>query len=449
MRRLNGKMLMMLIALLLSAYLPAAANPLSGVWTVNPADYRYDMSLYFNVNLKESESIDSFEIGAFVGDECRGIAELLDLPENGGCRYMRIRSNSSAGEQEKIVFKIRNKSTGETVEIAGNENEPFVFVPDGMVGLPSDPYMMSRYYEVNVLASENGNVEFNSGKYPENSSLNIEAVPAEGYHFVKWSDGVTDAQRTLVVTGDMELTAYFAVSTYKAVFVIDDQEIGTLEFEYGSVITAPEAPAREGYTFAGWGEIPETMPAKDIEVTGSYTVNSYKAVFKIGEEVVATLDVEYGSSITAPDAPAREGYTFAGWGEMPETMPAKDIEVTGSYTVNSYTLTVYLDGEVYMVEEIEYGAKIEIPTPDVPGNKVFDGWKEEIPEYMPANDLEIHGTTSDDMSSVNNAIVTDGNRVTVYSLRGTLLYKDANAEEVMPRLAPGLYIINGKKVMVK
>ena len=108
MRRLNGKMLMMLIALLLSAYLPAAANPLSGVWTVNPADYRYDMSLYFNVNLKESESIDSFEIGAFVGDECRGIAELLDLPENGGCRYMRIRSNSSAGEQEKIVFKIRN-----------------------------------------------------------------------------------------------------------------------------------------------------------------------------------------------------------------------------------------------------------------------------------------------------------------------------------------------------
>lgn len=510
MRRLNSKALMMLLVLFLSTSLSAEAGTVHDGWTVNPYDYRYDMSLYFNVGLKASESMDSFEVGAFVGDECRGVAEMLELSENGGCRYMRIRSNSSAEQHEEIVFKIRNKTNGETFELSGAGNEPFLFVPDSMMGLPSKPYMMYRLYNVRISAAENGIVDFSAGKYPENTSLKVVATPDEGYHFEKWSDGVTDSERSLVVTSDIDLVAYFAISSFKAVFMIDDEVLDTLEFEYGAPVLAPEVPAREGhsfegwkdlpevmpaanivvtgsykvnsykavfkigeeiydtseflygasvtapdapekegYTFVGWKDMPATMPAKDVEIHGVYSVNTYKAVFKIGDDVVATLDVEYGASITAPEAPAREGYTFAGWGEIPATMPAKDIEINGSYTVNTYTLTVYLDDEVYMVEEIEYGAQIEIPVPDVPDNRVFDGWKEKIPETMPAYDVEIHGTTSDDMSSVGSAIISDDTLLTVYNLRGVLLYKDKIASEVMPRLVPGLYIINGKKVMVK
>ncbi len=388
MRRLNSKALMMLLVLFLSTSLSAEAGTVHDGWTVNPYDYRYDMSLYFNVGLKASESMDSFEVGAFVGDECRGVAEMLELSENGGCRYMRIRSNSSGEQHEEIVFKIRNKTNGETFELSGARDEPFLFVPDSMIGLPSKPYMMYRLYDVRISAAENGIVDFSAGKYPENTSLKVVATPDEGYHFEKWSDGVTDSERSLVVTGDIDLVAYFAISSFKAVFMIDDEVLDTLEFDYGAPVVAPEVPAREGYTFAGWGE-------------------------------------------------------------MPATMPAKDIEINGSYTVNTYTLTVYLDDEVYMVEEIEYGAQIEIPVPDVPDNRVFDGWKEKMPETMPAYDVEIHGTTSDDMSSVGSAIISDDTLLTVYNLRGVLLYKDKIASEVMPRLVPGLYIINGKKVMVK
>ena len=34
-------------------------------------------------------------------------------------------------------------------------------------------------------------------------------MPATGYQFVQWSDGSTDNPRTVIVTEDMALTAYF------------------------------------------------------------------------------------------------------------------------------------------------------------------------------------------------------------------------------------------------
>ena len=50
---------------------------------------------------------------------------------------------------------------------------------------------------------------------------------------------------------------------------------GTLYKEYsieeGSAIIPEPAPTKDGYTFSGWSEIPETMPAHDVTVTGSFT----------------------------------------------------------------------------------------------------------------------------------------------------------------------------------
>ncbi len=54
-------------------------------------------------------------------------------------------------------------------------------------------------------------------------------------------------------------------------------------------------------------------------------------------------------------APEKEGYTFSGWEGLPEVMPAKDVTVSGSFTVNSYKLTYVVDGEVYLEETVSYG----------------------------------------------------------------------------------------------
>ena len=45
---------------------------------------------------------------------------------------------------------------------------------------------------------------------------------------------------------------------------------------YGSNVVLREAPVKEGHAFSGWSEAPETMPAEDMIVEGSCTVNGYK-----------------------------------------------------------------------------------------------------------------------------------------------------------------------------
>ena len=48
-----------------------------------------------------------------------------------------------------------------------------------------------------------------SGEYEEGEEVTITASPADGYRFVEWSDGNTDNPRTIILTEDLTLTAYF------------------------------------------------------------------------------------------------------------------------------------------------------------------------------------------------------------------------------------------------
>ena len=143
---------------------------------------------------------------------------------------------------------------------------------------------------------------------------------------------------------------------FKLTYTVDGKEYKSSELEYGASIKAEEAPTKEGYTFSGWSEIPQTMPAKDVTITGTFTVNKYKLTYTVDGKEYKTSEVEYGATITPEPAPTKEGYTFSGWSEIPATMPAKDVTVTGTFTINKYKLTYMVDGEDYKTIEVEYGA---------------------------------------------------------------------------------------------
>lgn len=444
-RKLDVRTLGTLFMLLMSWCQVAFAGQRSEAWSLNPSDYRYDMSLYLRLNAKECENLDVYEVGAFIGDECRGLAEKLDLPGGESCLYMRIRSNST--EAQEIVFRLREKESGNTVILQARDGAPFLFKADEMVGLPSDPYLLYRFFNVTVTAEENGSVEFENGLYAEGTVLELTATPAEGYHVDRWSDGSSEPTLSVTVDKDIDLSVTFAPNIYKVVFMIGEDIFATLEVPFGGTITAPEVPEREGYTFSGWSEIPETMPAHDIEIKGEYTVNIYKAVFVIENETVATLEVPFGQTVEAPEAPEREGYSFS-WIDLPETMPAHDIEIKGEYTVNKYRLTVYLNNDIYMDTELNFGQEIVIPDPELPENMIFDGWKEEIPATMPAHDIVIHGTTSE--KSALDIIAADSSvRFIIYNLNGVLVYEGNDISEAKEMLPNGLYIANGRKILVK
>ncbi len=53
-------------------------------------------------------------------------------------------------------------------------------------------------------------------------------------------------------------------------YMVDGEVYKTYSIEEGEVITQEPEPVREGFAFSGWSEIPETMPAHDVTVTGTF-----------------------------------------------------------------------------------------------------------------------------------------------------------------------------------
>ena len=223
----------------------------------------------------------------------------------------------------------------------------------------------------------------------EGATITPEPTPTkEGYTFNGWSD-----IPATMPAHNVEVTGSFSINSYIITYKVDGEVYKRDTLVYASAITAFPSPTKEGYTFSGWSEIPTTMPANDVEVTGSYTINSYKLVYKVDGLEYKSLTLEYGSTIMPESELTKEGYTFNGWSEIPATMPANDMEVTGSFSINSYILTYKVDGEVYKRDTLVYASAITaFPSPTKEGY-TFSGWSE-IPTTMPANDVEIVGTFS-------------------------------------------------------
>ena len=69
-------------------------------------------------------------------------------------------------------------------------------------------------FNVTLLASPSEGGQVNgAGSYDAGTSATISAVAKPGYHFVKWSDGDTNATRTIVVDKAYELTATFVADS--------------------------------------------------------------------------------------------------------------------------------------------------------------------------------------------------------------------------------------------
>ena len=94
--------------------------------------------------------------------------------------------------------------------------------PDGGGSTPSNPSNGSnsgtnqtRQYTISVSSANTaqGTVT-GGGTYSEGSRVNVTATPKSGYQFDKWSDGNTQATRTINVSQNLSLTASFkAVSS--------------------------------------------------------------------------------------------------------------------------------------------------------------------------------------------------------------------------------------------
>jgi len=257
----------------------------------------------------------------------------------------------------------------------------------------------------------------------------------DGYTFSGWrGEPTTMPNRNVTVNGT------FTANKYTLAYEVDGEIIQTYEVECDARIPGSYQPTKEGYTFITSTEIPKIMPAHDVTIKGTFVVNKYTLTYKVDGEITKISEVEYGTALTAEAEPTKEGYTFSGWSKIPATMPAQDVTVTGSFTLNKYTLTYMVDDEVYKTYEVEYGASI---TPEADPEKegyTFDGWSE-IPETMPAQDVTITGTFTY-VDAIADVKATEGDEQ-IYTIDG----------KAVGKLQKGVNIIRTgnktKKVFVK
>lgn len=184
-----------------------------------------------------------------------------------------------------------------------------------------------------IVTYKDGDSEYAKQVLPSGTLATRPDAPAAtpGYTFGGWNkaDGTAWDYASDKVTDNITLYAKWAANTYTITFdTVGGSEIAPITQDYGTVITAPEAPTREGYTFIGWDkEIPTTMPTENMTVTAQWEINQYTITFDTngGSEIVP-ITQDYGTAITVPADPTREGYTFMGWDqEIPTTMPAENI----------------------------------------------------------------------------------------------------------------------------
>ena len=187
-------------------------------------------------------------------------------------------------------------------------------------------------YTIKYEAAEGGKIEGILSQSEEFTK--VSAVANEGYYFVQWSDGVTDAARIdAEPTSDIKITAEFTRIYYNVKYssgangYITGDAIQTIP--YGNDCTEIEAHALEGYAFVKWSDGVTDAKRTDLavknnmEITAEFTPIYYtvKFVSSDGGNIVGdtTQSVAHGNSSAPVSAVANLGYKFLGWSNGAES----------------------------------------------------------------------------------------------------------------------------------
>ena len=288
-----------------------------------------------------------------------------------------------------------------------------------------------------VLFSSNGGVGTMGGaqfEYGTEANLASNKYTKTGYTFVGWAttetgdvmfaDGMSISNLTADVDGSVTLYAVWSVNSYTIEFdSAGGSEVTSITNDYGTAVTAPAAPEKTGYTFAGWmPELPATMPASNSVLTAQWTTNSYTIAFdSAGGSKVTSITNDYGTAVTAPADPTKTGYTFAGWmPELPATMPASNSVLTAQWNPNPYTVTFnanHGEGDMSDVEmHMEYDTAANLPSNKY--TKVghsFAGWDtNDVADVVVfADGATVSNLTSEADGVVSLRAVWEPNRYTV------------------------------------
>ena len=221
-----------------------------------------------------------------------------------------------------------------------------------------------------------------------------------GYTFTSWDQTIEK-----VPAANVTINAQFAINSYEVAIIVEGETVYKETLEYNSTIDYPNDPEKEGYTFIGWNPNPAVTPATDIVITAQFEINKYKVKFVVEGEVIFEDKLEYNAQIVYPASPLKEGYTFTGWDQTLEKVPAADVTINALFEINSYQVVFVVDNEVYFDETKEFNQTIEYPASPEKLGYTFTGW-DQNPTKVPAADLTI--TAQFEVNKYTVKFIVDG-----------------------------------------
>lgn len=181
-----------------------------------------------------------------------------------------------------------------------------VVYPGIITGTGGCPNIVSncyyKYYETSLpITSDNCIISNNSSFSGSRTTWTLNSPPYVNGRFRTdmlealnaWVDANnTEGQYRHWVAGTENVNGEFPIfaPAFTLFYKVDGEIYKTLTLEPGTAIAAIAGTTKDGYTFSGWSEIPETMPDHDVTITGSF------------EQIVPNGDVNGDNKIDTQDA---------------------------------------------------------------------------------------------------------------------------------------------------
>ncbi len=267
--------------------------------------------------------------------------------------------------------------------------------------------------------------------------------PAEhgllGQSFMGWYDldGNKDAYKN--ITADTRVVAHYTAQTFTVDFYTYDgsELISSVTVNYGADAedVAPEAPERDGYTFAGWDRHLDYV-TRDIETHAMYTavevvpepvvVHTVNFYYVDGETLYLTFQVLDGDDAPNPEGPVRDGYTFKQW-DKTLTNVTTDIDTVPEYESGVWTVNFYdYDGTLYYTTTLETGQDAPAIAGPTREGYTFSGWDRVLTNVT--SDLDIYAVYTKNPEVVEETPIW---KVQFFNYDGTLYYT-AEVEDGKP-----------------
>ena len=325
------------------------------------------------------------------------------------------------------------------------------------------------------------------GTYTQGATATISATPNNGYHFDHWSDGNTQNPRTITVTQDVSLTAYFVqdeVQTYTVTVFSNNTTMGTVTgggtYEQGTTVQISAIP-NNGYHFDHWSD-GNTQNPRNITVNSNITLTAYfvqntqyyTVTLSSNDYTMGTVTgggtYEQGTTVQISAIP-NNGYHFDHWSDGNTQNPRNitvnsNITLTAYFVQNTHYYTVTLSSNDYSMGTVTGGGQYEQGTTATCAAVPYNGyhfvqWSDNntqnprsiivnnnisLTAYFAANtgieDVDNSGIivyAKDNQIHIDEAI---GEKISVYSIDGrTIASLPRATEHVTIPVVAGIYIV--------